>query len=104
MVLPAPATVPPIVLFETVLSRLIPRLFAKPEVPDALVPMKFPCTRLPDDVPLIRMPYPPLPEMILRAAVVVPPIVLVVPPAIQIPWLLLPTAPVPVTFVPIRLP
>jgi hypothetical protein len=102
MRLRAPGAVPPIVWLEEFPdcpSVTTPVPFPMARVPAALVPMKLPCTRLPVVPALMEMPVLSLPEMTLRAAEVVPPIILF-ELAMFSPRKALPRSTVPVTSVP----
>ena len=86
---------------------MITPLLALPRgfVPVTSVPMKLPCTRFPVEGLLsITTPYLPLPEMMFRAAAVVPPTVLSGALESTTPSPTLPTAWVPETSVPMKLP
>ena len=98
----APAVVPPTVLFVAKLSMNTPnRLLPSATMPLLSVPMKLPCTRL-LVAPLPSIPTPSLlPEIILRASAVVPPIRLLAAPEMKTPSPELPSAAVPLAFVPI---
>ena len=78
MTLPAAAEVPPIVLFEPVISTPL-SVLPRGRVPEKSVPMILPATRLPAAVTVptakMSMPKPPLAEMTLPAPATVPPIV-----------------------------
>ena len=106
MRLPAPGSLPPIVLFDAEAMIRTPELLLEmAAVPAALVPILFPCTRVPV-VPtsLMLMPSSPLPEITLPApgnVMVFPPItVFVALVNTAMPILALPTYFVPVTSVP----
>ena len=91
IVLLAPGIVPPIVLPAGVPAGLPRMLTPSPLLPRGRTPlisgpMKLPCTRFPLSPAIfavalpIRTPEPPLPEMMLRAAALFPPIVLLAAP------------------------
>src|ERR1051326_2005348 len=75
--LPAPAAVPPLRLLVDVVSKIaMPPELDIPTVPLAVVPMKFPWITLALLLFEISIAAPWFPEITFRAAVVVPPIVL----------------------------
>src|SRR6516162_1283703 len=96
MMLRAPATVPPIVLFDPATSTPADALPTAP-VPAALVPIRLPCTATADARLSIRIPQLVLPEMTLPAPATVPPMVLLAPVTTSTPLVPLARAPLPLT-------
>jgi hypothetical protein len=105
--LPAPAVVPPIVLPLPCWVKIPKAPLATAAVPAASVPIKFPAT-ISRNPSVIKMPTS-FPEMTLPAPAVAPPITLpriepeLPAPEIETPYSF-PMEPVPLEFVPIRLP
>ena len=105
IVLPAPDTVPPIVLENALLLTITPfTSLPSGALPVMSVPIRLPSTRLSlADLPSSRTPQW-LAEIRFKAAAVVPPIVLLYAPSISTPSFLLPRSFFPVLSDPIRLP
>ena len=103
MALPAPAAVPPTMLFDAVSMAMPSSVFPSAASPAASVPMEFPWMTLPVAVLVVMLIPAVFAAITLRAAAAVPPIVLL---AVRrsIPGPPLPSAALPAAFVPIRFP